>query len=132
MKVDSTLLKFKCLNCDKNCSKDFDIDLISRFSSTYNFCKGNINKFILLLRMGVYPYEYMDSWEIFDELKLPNKKYFYNCLNMEDITDIDYKYGKRIFREFTMNNLGDYQDLYVQSDTLLFADVFESLRNMCL
>ena len=82
--------------------------------------------------MGVYPYEYMDSWEIFDELKLPDKKYFYSCLNMEDITDIDYKYGKGIFREFTMNNLGDYQDLYVQSDTLLFADVFESLRNMCL
>ena len=57
MKVDGVQLIFKCVNCNKNCSKDFDKELISRFSSTYNFCKGDINKFILLLRKGFYPYE---------------------------------------------------------------------------
>ena len=67
MKVDGALLTFKCLNWNKHCSKDFDNDLIIKFSSTYNFCKRNIKKFILLLRKGVYPYEYMDSWERFDE-----------------------------------------------------------------
>ena len=122
MKVDGAFLIFKCLNCNKNFSKDFDKDLISRFSSKYNFCKGNINKFILLLRKVVYLYEYMNSWERFNESKLPDKKDFYSCLNMEDITDVDYKHRKRVFREFKMNNLGDYHDLYVQSDTLLIAD----------
>ena len=74
----------------------------------------------------------MNSWERFNESKLPDKKDFYSCLNMEDITDVDYKHRKRVFREFKMNNLGDYHDLYVQSDTLLIADVFENFRNMCL
>ena len=69
-----------------------------------------MNKFILLLRKGLYPYEYMDSWGRFDETSLPNKENFYSCLNMEDITDIDYKHAKRVFREFKINDLGDYHD----------------------
>ena len=56
--------------------KDFNNELINRFASTYEFCNGYINKFILLLRKGVHPYEYMDSWEKFDEPSLPNKKRF--------------------------------------------------------
>ena len=59
MKVDGAQLIFKCLSCNKNFSEDFDKDLISRFSSTYNFCKRDTNQFILLLREAVYPYEYM-------------------------------------------------------------------------
>ena len=51
---------------------------------------------------------------------------------MEDITDIDYKHAKSLFIEFKINNLGDYHDLYVKSDTLLLADIFENFRNMCL
>ena len=51
---------------------------------------------------------------------------------MKNITDIDYKHATRVFREFKMNNLGDYHDLYVQSDTLLLADVFDYFRNMSL
>ena len=61
----------------------------------------------------------MDSWERLDETSPPNKENFYSCLNMEDITDIDYKHAKRLFREFKINNLGHYRDLYVKSDTLL-------------
>ena len=122
-------LLFKCLSCNKNYIKDFNKDLINRFPKTYEFCSGEINKFVLLLRKGVYPYEYMDSWERFDETSLPNKEEIYSSLNMEDITDIDYGYTKRVFKEFKMNNLGDYRDLYVQSDTLLLADVFENFRS---
>ena len=67
----------------------------------------------------------MNNWERFNEASLPNKEDFYSCcLNMEDITDIDYKHAKKVFRELEMNNLGDYHDLYVQSDTLLLADMF--------
>ena len=74
----------------------------------------------------------MDSWERFDETSLLNKEKFYSCLNMEDITDIDYKNAKRIFRELKINNLGDYHDLYVKSDTLLLVNIVENFRNKCL
>ena len=71
----------------------------------------------------------MNIWERFNEKSFPNKKIFYNCLKIENITDIDYRHAKRIFEELQMNNLDDYDDLYVQSDTLLLADVFENFRN---
>ena len=78
----------------------------------------------------------MDSWERFDETSLPDKEAFYSSLNMEDITDIDCRYAKRVFNGVTLkilnNNLGDYHDLYVQSVICLLADVFENLRNMCI
>ena len=85
----------------------------------------------LLLRKGVYPYEYMDNWERFDETSLPNKESFYSDLNMENIDDIDYRHGN-VFKRFKLKNLGEYHDLYVQGDTLLHADVFENFRNMCI
>ena len=83
----------------------------------------------MLLRKGVYPYEYMDSWERFDGTSLPDKEAFYSSLNTEDITDVDYRHAKRVFKNLNNKNLGDYHDLYVQSDTLLFKDVFENFRN---
>ena len=82
----------------------------------------------MLLRKGIYTYEYMDSWERFNETSLPDKEAFYSNLNLEDITDVDYKHAKIVFKYFINKNLGDYYDLYVQSDT--FADVFENFRNM--
>ena len=71
----------------------------------------------MLLRKGVYPYEYMDNLEKFDET-LPNKKVFYSELNLEDIIDKDYKHAQKVFEEFRLKNVRDYYDLYVQSDTL--------------
>ena len=84
------------------------------------------------MRKGVYPYEYMDSWDRLNETSLPGKKDFYNRLNMENIMDIDHKRAARVSKEFKMNNLGNYHDFYVQSDTLLLADIFEDFRNMSL
>ena len=98
----------------------------------YEFCNEDINKFILLLRKGVYQYEYMDSWDRFNETSLPDKEAFYSSLNKEDITDVDQRHSKRVFKSLNNKNLGDYHDLYVQSDTLLPADVFENVRNMCI
>ena len=118
--------------CKKNYEKNFNKDLIQRFANTYEFCNGYLNKFILLLRKGVYPYEHMDSWQRFDETSLPDKESFYSNLNMEDITDVDYRQGKTVFEYLINKNLGVYHDLYVQSDTLLLADVFENFRNMCI
>ena len=105
--------------------------LIKKFPSIYQFCNGDLNKFILLLRKGVYPYEYMDSWEKFDENTLPPKEAFYSNLNLEDSSDEDYTHAQKKWDIFEINNIGDYHDLYVQSDTLLLADVYENFRNMC-
>ena len=82
--------------------------------------------------MNIYEYEYMDGLDTFDETVLPNKDAFYNELNLEDITDEDYIHAQKVFKEFKLTNLGEYHDLYVQSNTLLLADVFENFRNKCI
>ena len=132
IKTKNEKLIFKCLNCKQNYEKDFNKGLIKRFVSTYEFCNKNLNKFVLLLRKGVYPYEYMDNWKRFNETSLPNKESFYSNLKMENIEDIDYRHGNNVFKRFKLKNLGECHDLYVQSDTLLLADVFENFRKTCL
>ena len=102
-----------------------------KVSKIYQFCKGDLNKFVLLLRKGVYPYDYMDSWERFNETSFPDKKYFYSELNLEDITDKDYSHAQKVFEEFC-TDIGEYHDLYVQTDTLLLADVFGKFRDTCI
>ena len=74
----------------------------------------------------------MDDWENFNETLLPEKEHFYSHLNTEDITDADYAHTKRVCKDFEIKNLEEYHDLYVQSDTLLLADVFENFEKMCL
>ena len=74
----------------------------------------------------------MDSWERFNEIKLPDKKSFYSELKKEDITDEDYKQAQKVWKTFNIKNLGEYHDLYVQADTLQLADIFENFRKTCL
>ena len=83
----------------------------------------------MLLSKGIYPYQYMDSWKIFDETLLPNKEDFYSSLNMEGITVVDYRHAKRVFKNLNNKNIVNYHDLYVISDILFIADVFENFRN---
>ena len=83
IKTKSEKLILKCFNCEQYYKKKINKKLIKRFASTYKFCNKDLNKFILLLRKGVYPYEYMDNWERFYETPLPNKESFYSNLNME-------------------------------------------------
>ena len=77
-----TQLIFRCFECKKNYKKNFNKELIKRFANIYEFCNEDINKSILLLRKGVYPYEHMDDWERFDETSFPDKEAFYSILNM--------------------------------------------------
>ena len=132
IKTKNEKLILKCFHCKKYYEKDFNKELIKKFANTYECCNEKLNKFILLLRKGVYLYEYMDIWERFNETSLPDKESFYSDLNIENIDDIDYRHGNNVFKRFKLKNLGEYHDLYVQSDTLLLADVFENFRNMCL
>ena len=132
IKTKNEKLILECYNCKQRYIKKFNKELIKRFASTYEFCNNDLNKFVLLLRKGVYPYEYMDTWERFSEMSVPSKENFYSNLNMEDITDIDYRHANIMFKRFKLENIGYYHDLYVQSDTLLLADVFNNFRDMCI
>ena len=89
-------LIFRCFMCKKNYEKNFNEELIQRFANTYEFCNRDLNKFVLLLRKGVYSYEYIDFWQRFDGTSLPDKEPFYSNLNMEDITDVDYRHRKAV------------------------------------
>ena len=74
----------------------------------------------------------MDDLEKFNEISLSVEEDFNSHLNMEDITDADYAHAKRVCEDFEIINLGEYHDLYVQSDSLFLADVFENFRSMYL
>ena len=74
----------------------------------------------------------MDDWAKFNETLLTEKEEFYSHLNMEDITEADFAHAKRVCKNFEIKNLGEYFDLYVQSNTLLLADVYEKLRKTYL
>ena len=101
--VDNMSGNFNSIEC-KSCTENNRCDqckkliegLIKKFPSIYQFCNGNLNKFVLLLRKGVYPYEDMDSWEKFDENKLPPKEAFCSNLNLEDMSDEDYVHTQKV------------------------------------
>ena len=131
IRLKNNKLNYEFKKCKKRLLMSIN-GLIKKFQNIYQFCNGDINKFVLLLKKGVYPYEYIDSWKRFDEASLPNKKAFYNELFLEDITDKDYIHAQKVFKELKLKNIGDYHDLQVQCDTLLLADVFENFRNKCI
>ena len=108
--------------CNKNYQRRFHKKLKERFFNTYKFSNHENNKFILLLRKGVYPYEDMDEWEKFNKTLLPEKEDFYSHLNVKGITNTYYAHTKRVCKDFEIKKLREYHDLYVQSDTLLLAD----------
>lgn len=88
-------------------------------------------KLDLMVRKGVYPYDYMDSFEKFNH-KLPSKEDFYSILNDQHISNEDYEHAQNVWNKFSLKNMGDYHNLYLKSDILLLADVFENFRNTCL
>ena len=110
------------MSCYNNYSNKFDEKLKKRLKNTFKFSNNDINKFILL-RKAVYPYEYMDDQENFNETALPEKEEFYSNLSIEDITNADYVHPKRVC---------EHHDLYLKSDGLLLANVFKNFRKICL
>ena len=86
----------------------------------------------LVSQKGVYPYDYMDSFEKFDQKELPRKEDFYSILNDQHISDEDYQHAQAVWKVFKIKSLGQYHDLYLGSDVLLLADTFESFRKTCL
>ena len=86
----------------------------------------------LLYKKGIYPYEYVDSFEKFAETSLPPKEELYSSLNDQHISEEEYTHAKEVWKTFDCKTLGDYHDLYVKTDVALLADVFENFRKLCL
>ena len=103
------------LSCNKEYLNKIDEELKKRFKNIFKFSINDISKIILVLRKGVYPYEYLDDWEKFNETTLPEREEFYSKLNVEDITDADYTHAKRVYKNFEIKNLGEYHDLHLKS-----------------
>ena len=114
-----------------------------RFIDSLNFLQGSLDSLVratpkealkitstiakgseLLSKKGIYPYEYIDSWERFSETSLHDKQKFYRKLNDENITDEEYAHAQTAWEVFECKTLGDYHDLYVKTDVALLADVF--------
>ena len=106
--------------------------LTANFPNTFKLCRGNVQKFLLLLRKVVYPYEYMDNMSKFDEKGLPTIDNFYSKLNSAGISTRDYAHAKKVWQFFKMKDLGGYHDVYVQSDVAQLSDAFENFRSLCL
>ena len=109
----------------------------SSFPHLYHYFVNNHMKkrkvkhqdFKLLLRKGVFPYNYINNFKVFEETKLPCKEAFYDDLRKEHITDEDYQHAQQIWTAFKIKNLGEYSDLYNETDTILLADVMERFRS---
>ena len=86
----------------------------------------------LMSQEGVYPYDFMDSFEKFDQTELPTKDQFYSILNDQHITDAEYDHAKKVWKTFKIKTMGEYHDLYLGSDVLLLTDVFENFRKTCM
>ena len=106
--------------------------LIANFPNTFKLCFGSVEKFLLLLRKGAYPYEYMDNMSKFNEKELPTIDNFYSKLNSSGISKEDYAHAKKLWRFFKIKDLGDYHDVYVQANVTQLSDVFENFRSLCL
>ena len=130
IKRKNDVLICKCKTCNNKSYKSID-SLKESFPNTYRFCNKDNNKFLLLLRKGVYPYEYMDSWERFNEDILPPKNDFHSKLNKEDITDEDQKHAQKVWNTFNIKNMDKYHDLYVQADASQLTDILDNFRKTC-
>ena len=115
-------------------SLDKLVSNLPKDSSSFKYTSkrfGEGEKLDLMTRKGVYPYDYMDSFNKFNE-QLPTKEDFFSILNNEHISDEDYNHALEVWKTFSLKNMGEYHDLYLTSDILLLADVFENFRKTCL
>ena len=103
-------LHYRCKECNKPYTK-LPNEAIKHFPIFYQFCNGDLEKLFLLLGKGIYPYEYMDSWEKFDETSIPPKEAFYSELNEEGISDADYEHFQKVWEVFKIKTMGEYHGL---------------------
>ena len=126
-----TIIHTTCKTCN---SKEDQLlhTLIENFPSTYKLCNKSTESFILLLKKGIYPYEYMDSMDRFDEKQLSGIEKFCSKLKVKHISENDFKHARKVWDIFKIKILGEHHYLYVQADTAHLSDVFENFRLLSL
>ena len=123
--IDS--FKFMATNLDS-----LTRNLVSSCKKLTGFEKYSETQYNLFTRKGIYPYEYMTSWEKFKETKLLPIEAFYSKLNMAGISESDYQHAQRVWSEFRIRDLGEYHDLYLRTNVVLLENVFEKFRETAL
>lgn len=98
----------------------------------FELLSQEIDKAHLLFSKGVYPYNYMDDFDTFKENRLPGREKFYNKLTRTHISQEDYEYAQQVWNEFNINTMGDYHDLYLKTDVLTLACVFQNFRSVSM
>ena len=129
--VTFSLGKLRFIDSFQHLSTELEKLVASNSKDSFKITKSylqNEERENLLLRKGTYPYEYMDSFERFNETSLPPKEAFYSTLKMEKVKDEDYEHANKVWERFGMETMGQYHDVYLLLKTLLLADVFESYR----
>ena len=107
-------------------------NLVRGGKKLFGFEEYTPKQYELLIKKGIYPYEYMSKWSKFKETKLPPKETFYSNLNMVGFSSENYEHACKVWKEFEIKNLGEYHDLYLKTDVILLANVFEAFREVCL
>ena len=125
------LIKLRFIDSFKFMSSSLDSltkNLVSGGKQLFGFEDYSELQYDLLTRKGIYPYEYMSSWDRFEETQLPPIEAFYSKLNMSSISSDYYQHAQRVWGEFGIRHLGDYHDLYLRTDVVLLANVYEAFR----
>ena len=129
------LIEFRFIDSFKFMSSSLDSltkNLVGSRKRLFGFEDYSELQYDLLTRKGVYPYEYVYSWDQFEETQLPPISAFFSNLNMSSISEEDYQHAQPVWKEFGIHNLGDYHDLYLRTDVVLLANVYEAFRDTCL
>lgn len=133
--MDGTKLKFQLTDSYRHWADSFDnlSSLLTEYKTLHNNCfDGDDEKYKLLTRKGVFPYDYVDNLDKLNERSLPSIDSFYNKLNESNISDIDFNHAKKVWKMFDIKTMGEYTDLYLKIDVLLLADIFETYRDKTL
>ncbi|KYN04793.1 hypothetical protein ALC62_04331 [Cyphomyrmex costatus] len=140
---DSALSEYRCRR-DNDCVNSYkflsaDLDKLAAYLDKdklkivrSEFSALSDEDFDLLTRKGVFPYEYMDSVERLNDTRLPPRESFHSSLTGDTVSESDYAHAENVWQRFSVRTLGEYSDLYLKTDVLLLADVFENFRDSCV
>ena len=133
--VKSKEIELRFIDSFKFMSSSLDslVNNLARGKSKFFGFEGyNESQYNLLIRKGIYPDEYMNNWNKFEETNLPPREAFYSKLNVCGVSSEDYEHATKVWNELSLRNLGEYHDLYLKTDVILLANVFEAYRKVCL
>lgn len=133
--IANTCVSFRFIDSFRFMSSSLDklssyLDNEKKYLTKKN-CKTK-EEFDLLQRKGIFPYDYLDSWEKLEDAQLPTKECFFNKITNSHISDEDYIHATKVWTLFNISTLQQYAELYLKTDVLLLSDIFEEFRSVCL